>query len=267
MQLKHVLFFLVFISHFSLAFATEKAPVIFAHGFWINSEVYEYLLPLKKIFKKNGYRLLVARTPIGGSLEERAEVLYSEIERLVPSGRFHLVGHSMGGLDSRLVISKYNLGERCLSLTTLATPHRGSAVADYVVDHFGETLAMDILDKLFHSDMKAIRQLSIKHMTTSFNQKIKDDHRVKYFSMSFYIPAPITRSSVIPWLWVTHGIQSKAGFLENDGVVSVSSSIWGKSLGVFPGDHYSETAPFPMQGKLMFEDVFLKVAENLDREF
>lgn len=45
-------------------------------------------------------------------------------------GKFHLIGHSMGGLDARVVASRWP--ERVASVTTLCTPHRGSPVADWV---------------------------------------------------------------------------------------------------------------------------------------
>jgi triacylglycerol lipase len=259
-------FILIWIISFS-ASAGERLPIVFAHGIWINPEVYEYLLPLKKTFQKYGYDVHIARTPIGGTLEQRSQVLESEIYRLVPHGRYHLIGHSMGGLDARLAIDTYNLGERCASLTTLATPHYGSVIADYVISNLDKTKAMEILEKLFAHDVQAVRQLTTTHMTQEFNSKVLDDKRVKYFSMGFFIPQPAYRYSVIPWLWFAHDIQSKAGFPLNDGMVSTQSSLWGESLGDYPGDHYTETAPFPLGGDIMYDDVVKRVAENLDLNF
>jgi triacylglycerol lipase len=267
MQLRFILSVLLLWIFSSLAYAKDRYPIIFVHGIWINSEVYEYLLPMQKIFKKYGHQLYVARTPAGGSLEERAKILHEEINRLVPQGKFHLLGHSMGGLDSRLAIHLYDLGERCASLTTLASPHRGSYVADFVIENFGNSLAMDILEKVFASDVRAVHQLTTSHMQHDFNLLVKNDKRVKYYSMSFYIPSPVTQNSIIPWLWIAHAIQVKAGARESDGMVSVESSKWGQDLGTFPGDHYTETAPFPMGGKIMYEEVFQHVAQNLEREF
>lgn len=253
---------------FSLsAVARDRLPIIFVHGIWINPEAYEYVIPIKRIFNKLGYEVHVARTPSGGSLEQRAEVLQKEIKRLVPQGRFHLLGHSMGGLDSRLAIHKYGLGDRAASLTTLATPHRGSVVADYVVRNLGDGKVAEILEKLFGGNAKAVHQLTTNHMNNVFNREVKNDSKVKYFSVGFYIPRPIVTYSVIPWLWVAHLIQEKLGFRESDGMVSVESANWGESLGEYPGDHYSETGPVPLGGKLHYDEVFKLVAENLDQQF
>lgn len=55
-------------------------------------------------------------------------------------GPFHVIAHSMGGLDARFLTThlqqKYNspsYPNRILSLTTLSTPHHGSPVADLLV--------------------------------------------------------------------------------------------------------------------------------------
>lgn len=251
----------------STSFARERLPIVFVHGIWINPQAYEYVILIKRVFKKLGYEVHVARTPTGDSLEQRAEALQKEIKRLVPRGRFHLLGHSMGGLDSRLAIHEYGLGERCASLTTLATPHRGSVVADYVLKHLGDGSVKEILDKLFGGNARAVEQLTTVHMKNTFNRKVKDDPRVRYFSVGFYIPRPITSYSVIPWLWVAHMIQEQFGFRESDGMVSVESANWGESLGDYPGDHYTETGPVPLGGKLHYEEVYKLVAENLDKQF
>jgi triacylglycerol lipase len=39
----------------------------------------------------------------------------------------------MGGLDSRYLISTLRYGDRIASLTTISTPHGGSAVADVIL--------------------------------------------------------------------------------------------------------------------------------------
>lgn len=43
----------------------------------------------------------------------------------------HLISYSVSGLDSRFALSCLNLGQHCKSLTTIATPHRGSKTANF----------------------------------------------------------------------------------------------------------------------------------------
>ena len=48
-----------------------------------------------------------------------------------PDEPVHLIGHSMGGLDARALLADPAWAGRILSLTTIATPHLGSAIADF----------------------------------------------------------------------------------------------------------------------------------------
>ena len=57
----------------------------------------------------------------------------------------HLFAHSMGGLDSRYMISQLDMADRVLTLTTIGTPHRGTSFADWGVDRF-ERIVKPILD-------------------------------------------------------------------------------------------------------------------------
>ena len=81
-------------------------------------------------------------SPPTSSLRERARVLATTVSRTVsPNGMIHLVGHSTGGLDSRLAVApNTNLHlhnelmawtPRVRSVVTLNTPHYGTPLASY----------------------------------------------------------------------------------------------------------------------------------------
>ncbi len=81
-------------------------------------------------------------TPPTSSLRERARVLATTVGHTAPrSGPIHLIGHSTGGLDARLVLAPtVNLRlpaelmswtQRVSSLITINTPHYGTPVAGY----------------------------------------------------------------------------------------------------------------------------------------
>lgn len=244
---RHVCVFIFFLYIFLLPFfsnaqAIQKPPIVFAHGLGAPYEVYEHLLPMKKYFQEQGYPFYVAHTPLAGSLRQRCEILFQEIGRLVPYGKFHLLGHSMGGLDARCVVYRYGLGDRCLSVTTLATPHHGSPVADFVLENIQSNyVVVRKVLALVGFDIQGVHDLSKEYLDSVFNIKVVNDPRVKYYSAGFYIPEPIQRHSLVPWLWATHYIISQAGQPDNDGLVSIESSRWGEFLGAFPGDHLSST--------------------------
>ena len=61
-------------------------------------------------------------------------------------GPFHLIAHSMGGLDSRFLITHLQptSDNRILSLTTIGSPHRGSPIADLIVEQVQKDRTMPI---------------------------------------------------------------------------------------------------------------------------
>lgn len=81
-------------------------------------------------------------SPPTSSLRERARVLATTVSRTVsPNGVIHLVGHSTGGLDARLVVAPNTdlhlhrelmaWTPRVRSVVTLNTPHYGTPLASY----------------------------------------------------------------------------------------------------------------------------------------
>lgn len=82
------------------------------------------------------------------SLESRARFLGRRIAQLAADdgSPIHLVGHSSGGLDARVLLSPSSLPDlapvraRVRSLTSLATPHYGTPLADYFARVEGQKL-------------------------------------------------------------------------------------------------------------------------------
>jgi len=48
----------------------------------------------------------------------------------MPGKKVNVIGHSMGGIDARVAIARFGAAERVASLTTVASPHRGTPLAD-----------------------------------------------------------------------------------------------------------------------------------------
>ena len=80
---------------------------------------------------------LFPQTPITAGIEARASALAEQIDQAFPTGPIHVVAHSMGGLDTRCMLSDNLRGlatpGRVISLSTISTPHRGSPIADLLV--------------------------------------------------------------------------------------------------------------------------------------
>jgi len=244
-------------------------PFIFVHGVGAPYLLYTHLVPLKKLFKSFGRVVHIAKTPSTASVEKSADILFTEIERLVPKGKFHLIGHSMGGLVSRRVLKKYELADRCISITTLATPHHGSHLADWALGKIcnSKKIKEKYLKAILHffgNTDTILEELGTQYMKNVFNKENPIDEKVNYFSLGFYIPSPLLKYTLNPYIFIANKLNKEFGFPDNDGPVSTHSSIWGTHLGDFEGDHYSETAPIPFAGKIIYKDVFKKVITNVE---
>lgn len=118
-------------------------------------------------------------------------------------------------------------GVEVLSLTTIATPHHGSAFADYLFQQIGPTNIPRLYKALefFGFETGAFEQLTQTYMTESFNPRTPDSPDVRYFSYGAQLNPHLTS------VFRTSGRIVKAAEGPNDGLVSVQSSQWGKYQG------------------------------------
>src|SRR5207302_8472986 len=124
-----------------------RSPIVLVHGLlgygrlklggWT---IASYFAKIPEFLSAAGNRVLVAQLSPTGGVAERAAQLKRFLDRDAAGEAVHLFAHSMGGLDARYLISRLNMASRVLSLTTLGTPHRGSAFADWGVSHLDRLL-------------------------------------------------------------------------------------------------------------------------------
>ncbi len=218
--------------------ANLKAPIVMVHGLlgfdrvgvgnWV---IADYFRGIPGALRASGNRVLVARlNPIGG-IAERAAQLKEQIDKAFPNEPVHLLSHSMGGLDSRYMITHLGMADRVLTLTTLGTPHRGSDVASWGVRRFAP-MVEPLLD-YFGVEHQAFHDLTVERCKV-FNEKTPDVHGVRYFSVAGKIrPDWLTAQWGVPMslLERTHG--------GSDGLVSVESARYGENCEVWEADHMS----------------------------
>ncbi|KAI0066489.1 alpha/beta-hydrolase [Artomyces pyxidatus] len=215
-------------------------PIVFCHGLlgFDSVTIGPAIAPLevthwrgiKEVLQANGTEVLMTRVPATSSPVDRAKVLEQRIEEAYAGKAVHLIGHSMGGLDCRyLATHLHDHTFTVLSITTLATPHRGSAFADHFLSTVGPgrfPSFLSLLDMLPNGggDGAAFSSLTIEAMR-EFNERTPDVPGVKYFSWgAVYEPGLIDT-----WKWPHSVILEKEG--PNDGLVSVESARWGTYLG------------------------------------
>ncbi len=168
-----------------------------------------------------------------GSIEQRAEKLAQQIARDARGKDVNIIAHSMGGLDARHMISHLQpKGVNVHSLVTVASPHHGSAFADYVFEQIGPE-HLPSLYKFVEGigmDTGAFQQLTRRYMAEQFNPRTPDDPDVRYFSYGAVVDAPALLS---PFRQSYKVIAEAEG--PNDGLVSVTSSRWGTYKGTLIG--------------------------------
>ena len=225
---------------------------------------------------KNGEAVYVTLAPPYATSEVRAQAIAKQIDDILArtgKAKVNLVAHSQGGLDARVLASPNGLGygDRIASVTTVATPHRGSKVADAVLGLLRYLPAKEvdvITDAVLSLVQKsayelqtdpALREqlvlLSEKHMTEVFNPKYVDDPNVVYKSYagrsnlrsgvfacagSVYPNEPLkldpAQAALIPLAIFLEGGQLEV----NDGLVTVASAKWGTFEQCVPADHLKE---------------------------
>jgi triacylglycerol lipase len=113
--------------------------LVFASGFLFPQRLFKNIAYFRGVEKHlaGQHATLFPPVPVLASSRERARLLGDQIHQAFPAGPIHIIAHSMGGLDSRHLIAANHRGlaesGRIVSLTTLATPHQGSPVADLLV--------------------------------------------------------------------------------------------------------------------------------------
>jgi triacylglycerol lipase len=213
-----------------------RSPVVLVHGLFGfdriqagNWVLADYFPGIPDALRAAGNRVLVARLSPTGGVAQRARQLQELIDRESPHEPVHLIAHSMGGLDSRYLVSRLGMADRVLSLTTLGTPHRGSPFADWALRHFGHFLApaFDFLGV----PRKAFEDLTVARCRR-FSEETPDAPGVRYFSVAGRVRPD----------WLSPQWHLPASILEkaegpNDGVVSVESARHGEGCEVWDDDH------------------------------
>lgn len=142
---------------------TPRYPIILCHGlygfdvrgpFW-GLEYHYWSTTLDVLRKKAKAKVYVHAVPPTGSIEERAMSLHRFLcdpSNGLRGQRLNFIGHSMGGLDVRYLISTIRPDPSDyipVSLTTVATPHRGSPVMDWCSANIG--VGLELMEELLRN--------------------------------------------------------------------------------------------------------------------
>lgn len=255
-------------------------PIVLAHGFFgfddfAGLDFVTYFYGVKDELAARGESLVFtpAVDPFNDS-QARGQELLAHVERILAQtghARVNVVGHSQGGVDARYVA--HVRPDLVASVTTYATPHRGTSIADVVlglVDDGRSSWLADALARILGAPLwdaageetsviAALRQLSTPGMA-AFNVRYPNRPEVAYYSIAgrtdrhpggepcespeeppFIARYRRTLDPVDPLLDIPEQIvDGGAEDAPNDGLVRAYDARWGRFLGCVPADHLDQ---------------------------
>jgi triacylglycerol lipase len=213
-----------------------KAPIVLAHGLFGFDQLALGRLTLASYFRgipdwlrAAGNRVLVPKVPPIAGIEARAKRLGEQIAQAFPDEPVHLIGHSMGGLDARMLLSDPEWSGRVLSLTTIGTPHLGSSIADFAQLKAGRIYRLLTRMGIDHRGFLDVTRRNARR----FHESVPAPRGVPCFSIAGNPAAQDV-------CWPLHRLHAALCELEgpNDGLVSVASALaFGTPLPEWPVDH------------------------------
>ncbi|RMJ27329.1 Triacylglycerol lipase [Aspergillus sp. HF37] len=164
-------------------YATPAHPIVLAHGLFGFDELrlagpylpgVQYWRGIKEALSIKGVEVITATVPPSGSIEARAEELARDIAAAARGRKVNIIAHLKPN-DFRVA-----------SLTTIATPHRGSAVADYIFEQIGDEHIHRVYNTLGRLSVETagFAQLTRKYMEEKFNPTTPDVDDIRYVSAS-----------------------------------------------------------------------------------
>jgi len=213
-----------------------QAPIVLAHGLLGFNQISFGRLTLATYFRgipdwlrAAGNRVLVTRVPPIAGISARAARLGEQIAAAFPDEPVHLIGHSMGGLDARMLLSDPAWSRRVLSLTTIGTPHLGSSIADFAQIKAGRVYRLLTRLGIDHRGFLDVTRRN----AGEFHRAVAPPRGVPCFSIA-------GNPSAEDVCWPLHRFYVALYELEgpNDGLVSVESALaFGTPLPDWPVDH------------------------------
>jgi triacylglycerol lipase len=242
-----------------------RYPVVLMHGMAGTDQfigVLDYFYGIEDDLTPRGVELVIGTVDPFQSTAVRAVDWAVMLDETAAEGHhrgFNLVGHSQGGLDARYVASQLDPLGRIRSITTIGTPHRGTAVSDASAGVLEDArITAFVIDAMFdglalfyglNSDQDIVAQMS-QFSTASmaqFNLDNTDREDVVYASWAGVTCGAFqfgcqrnNAGEVVSPLFSTSRILVSWFEGESDGLVSVDSAAWGTVRGTIPADHTDE---------------------------
>ncbi len=216
-----------------------KYPLLLLHGAGfrdLKKPVYWGRIP--GALEKRGCEVYFGNQDCWGSTETNAEAIRTRIgEVLARSGRdkVNIIAHSKGGLDARMAASSLGCGAWIASLTTVATPHRGSRTLDrlfraakpaFSAAAFAVNNWIRLVGDKKPDFLRLCEGLTTEAMER-FNEANPDVPGICYQSFACVMKHPFSDLNLSTANFILNRLEGP-----NDGLVSVESALWGPNARV-----------------------------------
>ncbi|HEX6386493.1 MAG TPA: alpha/beta fold hydrolase [Anaerolineae bacterium] len=186
-----------------------------------------YFRGIATYLRDHGFTTHHSGVSFAAGVETRARELRQEVLRILEecdADKVHIIGHSMGGLDSRYMIVHEGMADKVASLTTIGTPHLGTSFADWGLSHGGEW-AIGVFRRFLSLDGFLTLTLAARN---EFNELVR--HHEATNSVIYQ-----TYASVEERDWVFGPIRPSWQIINeaegpNDGLVPLTSQQWTAKL-------------------------------------
>ena len=257
-----------------------RYPVVLMHGFGLMASLLKQgpLYDEAMNLRKHGVLAYAPNVAPYNTVSVRAAMWQDRLAHILKETgveRLNLIAQSMGGLDARYVISVTGLHEVVATLVTVSTPHRGTVLADILLDQperprqwavdLANWMGTNTLDGASADALQALTELTPRHVCETFNPTVPDHPAVRYWSYGAkagkgtHLPIHPFLKLSNTWIYQHEGL--------NDGLVSVESAQWGHFLGTLDADHAQEVGIQGFPGNKFNSKAFYhSIVEMLARE-
>ncbi|MBR1757422.1 MAG: hypothetical protein IJ744_01675 [Lachnospiraceae bacterium] len=222
-----------------------KYPIVLIHGAGFRDlkwPVYWGRIP--GVLEAHGAKLYYGLQDCWGSIDTNAEAIAKRIDEiLAESGceKVNVIAHSKGGLDIRKVASSLGYADKIASITTIATPHRGSKTIDMlgVIPKTYWNLAAFAINNWIRvvgdkkPDFLKLCEGFTTQKMTEFNEQNPDMPGIFYQSYACVMKHPFSDINLSTANWVVNRLEGP-----NDGLVSVASALWGEEQHILSGNAF-----------------------------
>lgn len=254
-----------------------KYPLFLCHGFGAIGSLVKPS-PLHDpcmLMREHGVIAFAPNVVPYASIETRAKNWVRLINKICDEHGFekvNVVAHSMGGLDMRFALTHLDIADKVASLTTVATPHHGTFLADLILktpEIITEKLS-DIVDWFGNSVypreksevLSSVEQLCRNYVQEEFNPNTPNLKHFPYFSYSAAVGKGTDYSINPVFMFQNTQIYGKEDI--NDSFVSAKSAQWGEHLGTIPLSHMNQiNVQVSKENKPKYRDFWIDVVKRL----